>query len=434
MSSSGFKPFSTNAIRVLRSVWTLVPRTWRHQLWTWAGPRWQSAYARHMIAKPAQVRPLDPMAPLVVAGLFSTASGIGEAARATYRSLQAAGLSPIAVDLSEPFAPVDMQSDIVCEDMPEDGEGILILQLNGPETMSAMQHLKMERGRNWYTIGYWAWELPSFPSGWDAAFRYLSEIWTISTFSASAIRQHPKAPSVQVFGHAISPPKGLRIDRKKFGWGKDEFVFLTMADSMSSLQRKNPFSAIRSFKSAFGDSAMHRLVVKTRNLHRHSSAKSDLMAEIGQSPNIQLLDESLSEHDIWLLIKSADAFVSLHRSEGFGLVLAEAMALAKPVICTDWSGNMDFTSTEAAALVSSTLVDCDDEYGVYSDANAKWAQVDEGYAAKLMREIAEDERVRSTLSKRAEEQIAQIANINRVGQRMLERLNEIPGSEHQLAP
>lgn len=414
--------------RGLRSVWTRLPEPIRHGAWAVAGPRWQSAYARQMIARPASARPADPSSPLVVAGLFRTANGIGEGARMTYRALKAAGLSPIAVDLSEPFAPVDMTTDIPCEVMPASETGTLILQLNGPETMSAMQHLGLKRGRNWYTIGYWAWELPSFPAGWDTAFRYLSEIWTISEFSASAIKQHPNAPPVQIFGHAISPPKGLRSARQKFGWRKDQFVFLTMADSMSSLQRKNPFSAILAFKSAFGDSPGHHLVVKTRNLDRHTTAKNDLNAVIGDNQNIHLFDESLSERDIWLLIKSADAFVSLHRSEGFGLVLAEAMALGKPVICTDWSGNMDFTSADTAALVSSKLVDCKDQYGVYRETGTHWAEVDEAHAAQLMRRIAEDEVYRESISTRARAKILETANVNYVGDLMSKHMRHIAKS------
>ena len=378
-----------------------------------------------MIAKPASSRPVDPAAPLVVAGLFTTANGIGEGARTTYRALKAAGLSPIAVNLSAAFAPVDMDTDIPCEPMPRDQEGTLILQLNGPETMSAMQHLGLSRGRNWYSIGYWAWELPSFPSGWEKAYRYLSEIWTISEFSASSIRQNLDTPPVRVFGHAISPPKGLNSARRKFEWRDDEFVFLTMADSMSSLQRKNPFSAIRAFKSAFGDSNKHRLVIKTRNLERHLTAKADLHAAIGGNKNIQLLDQSMSEQDIWSLIASSDSFVSLHRSEGFGLVLAEATAIGKPVICTGWSGNMDFTTAETAALVPWKLVDCEDEYGVYSQFASQWAQVDEEKAAKLIQRIAEDESYRRALSERARKSIAESANPPTVGHRMRNHLQNL---------
>lgn len=412
---------------ILRRLWTLLPTSWRHQFWTLAGPRWQSAYARSMIARPAESRPTDPRAPLVVAGLFNTASGIGEGARTTYRALQAAGLDPIAVDLSAPFAPVDLNTDIPCQPMPSEQEGTLILQLNGPETMSAMQHLGLRRGRNWYTIGYWAWELPNFPIGWETAFKYLSEIWTISDFAAAALRQHPAAPKISVFGHAISPPQNLQTDRARFGWD-DAFVFLTMADSMSSFERKNPFATIRAFQHAFGDSPAHKLVIKTRNIDRHEAARQALEQAIGDAKNIALLDASLSEPELWLLLNSADALISLHRSEGFGLTLAEAMALSKPVICTNWSGNTDFTHAGSAALVDYSLIPCVDPYGVYQIEDTKWASADESHAAKLMKQVAEDESFRQRLGRSGKETISELASLENVGARMASHLECIPKS------
>ena len=412
-------------MRALRSIWTRIPESWRYRLWTIAGPRWQSAYARSMIARPAAHRPADPNAPLVVAGLFSTANGIGEAARTTYRALKAAGLNPIAVALSEPFAPVDHKSEIPCQPMPDSVEGTLILQLNGPETMSAMQHLGLERGRNWYTIGYWAWELPTFPTGWDKAFRYLSELWTISAFTADALRKHDATPEIHVFGHAVTPPKGVRPARMKFGWKKDQLVFLTMADSMSSFERKNPIATIRAFRAAFGDDPKKHLVVKTRNLARSEAAMSNLNAAINGAGNIEILDTSLSEKDQWALLKSCDVLVSLHRSEGFGLGLAETMALGKPVICTDWSGNMDFTTETSAALVRSELVPCVDEYGIYGDTSAHWAEPNHEDAVRQMRRLADDPDYRLRLAKVGKAHIEQVASPAGMGDRKKARLDEI---------
>ncbi|MFN3213090.1 MAG: glycosyltransferase family 4 protein [Henriciella sp.] len=415
-------------MHALRSVWGRVPESWRHRLWTLAGPRWQSAYARSMIARPAPHRPSDPNAPLVVAGLFSTANGIGEAARTTYRALEAAGLNPIAVDLSEPFAPVDLTSEIACQPMPDDVEGTLIVQLNGPETMSAMQHLGLERGRNWYTIGYWAWELPTFPTGWEKAFRYLSELWTISSFTASALRKHQDAPDIHVFGHAVAPPETIQSARAKYGMAEDQLVFLTMADSMSSFERKNPIATIRAFREAFGDDPSRCLIVKTRNLARSETAMSNLNAAIHGAANIEILDTSLSEKDQWALLNSCDVLVSLHRSEGFGLGLAEAMALGKPVICTDWSGNMDFTTEANAGLVRSRLIPCQDEYGIYGDTDAEWADPDHDEAVRLMRKLAEDAPARTQLANAGKAHIERVASAAGVGTKMRTHLEQIPAA------
>ena len=292
--------------------------------------------------------------------------------------------------------------------------------------MSALQHLGLERGRDWYTIGYWAWELPSFPDGWELAFKYLSELWTISEFSARALRQHSMALDIHVYGHAVHAPNEPQAERNRYGWSDKQTVFLTMADSMSSFQRKNPFATIAAFKQAFGQNSNMRLVVKTRNIDRNETAKADLLSSIGDSQNIELIDESLSEFDRWVLIQSVDAIVSLHRSEGFGLVLAEAMTLGKAVICTDWSGNMDFTTPETAALVKSTLIACEDEYGVYGDTSSVWAEPDQEDAVRQLRRVAEDSTYRARISGAGQRFIQSEASPSAIGKRMAGRLAALP--------
>lgn len=382
-----------------------------------------------MIGNPLKTRPSVPNTPLVVAGLFSTANGIGEAARITYRALNSAGLSPIAVDLSTPLAPVDLTHDIECQPMPESEEGTLILQLNGPETLAALQYLNMHRRKRWYIIGYWAWELPNFPQGWERAFQLLSEIWAISLYTAAAIKKHDKSPRIEVIGHSVSPPTKIKKMAKKIRQTGEELIFLTMADGMSSFSRKNPFATIRAFKTAFGDAANRRLIIKTRNLGHKPEAKSDLVESIGNAKNIEVLDESLSEDDRWSLLNSVDCFISLHRSEGFGLVLAEAMALGKPVVCTNWSGNTDFTTADTAALIDFELVPCDDPYGIYTDTNAHWAEADHDHAVETLKRVAEDSDYREQLGAAAKLHIATWASAERIGQMMLDRLSEIPVSD-----
>ena len=291
--------------------------------------------------------------------------------------------------------------------------------------MSALQHLGLDRKRSWYTIGYWAWELPCFPPEWDEAFRYLSEIWAISTFTGKAVRSHPKAPQVEVIGHAIEPPSRMIRTRSKFHLKESDFVFLTFADSMSSLERKNPFSTIRAFRSAFETDTNHQLLVKTRNLKQNSQAYADLNREIGDAPNIMLMDCSLSDQDRWNLLYSVDAIVSLHRSEGFGLTLAEAMAVGKPVICTDWSGNMDFTDSDVAAVVQSRLVPCIDPYGIYQNLDTQWAQADEHEASRLMWRVAHDQNYRTSLATAARIKINRVGSPNAIGCAMAARLHSL---------
>ena len=408
--------------RLLRKFWRLAPEGLRRSLWETLGPQVQSAYARISLARPARHAPANLEAPLVVAGLFSTANGIGEAARSTYRALCAAGLSPIAVDLSGILAPADLDSGIPCQPMPDGHEGVLILQQNGPEIPSALHHLGMHRGCNWFTIGYWAWELTEFPKGWERAFPYLSELWTVSDFAAKALTRHPKAPLAYTFPHAIDPPEDVQTNRAQFGWPEDVFIFLAFADSMSSLERKNPFGAISAFKLAFADDPSCRLVIKTRNLERDPLAHANLQGVAGDAENIDILDVSLTEEKIWELLQAADAVISLHRAEGFGLVLAEAMALGKSVVATGWSGNMEFMDDTTAYLVDQHQVACKDVYGVYKQESAYWAEPDIAMAASQLRALIENPQERSVRVQAAQARIREFACSRRIGTMMAERL------------
>lgn len=412
-------------LRFLQKIWRLFPLSWRRVFWTLIGRRARNFIDLIFVARPQTKRSYNKDLPLVVAGLFRTANGIGEGARGTYEALVKMGLSPIAVDLSEELALVDLETNIPLHPMPDHKQGVLILQLNGPEIVAGLQHLGMKRGRNWYTIGYWAWELTVFPKDWDKAFPFLSEIWAISEFTAKAIRQHSKAPDIHVIGHAVTPPDDIKPDRTKFDLDEQAFVFLTLADSMSSLIRKNPFVVIAAHKQAFGHDPNVQLIVKTRNIMRDPQAYDDLRSAIGDAKNIQILDVSLSEKDRWMLFESVDSIVSLHRSEGFGLTLAEGMALGKPVITTAWSGNMDFTSSDNSYLADYALIPCKDQYNIYKDKTAHWADVNQAEAIRLMKLVYEDDALRQKISQKAKIDISRLASLENLGQTIVERITQL---------
>ena len=409
-------------ITFLQKIWRMLPLKWRLVFWKSIGQKIRNFVDLQMIARPQPSLKHTEDYVVVVAGLFRTANGIGEGVRGTYNALLAAGLSPVAVDLSEQLALVDLETNITLSPMPKDKHGILILQLNGPETAAGLQHLGMTRGRQWYTIGYWAWELPVFPKNWDIAFPFLSEIWAISEFTAKALKQHPKAPPISVMGHAISVPEEAVSQRIKFKIEENAFVFVTLADSMSSLSRKNPFTVIAAHKQAFGDNMDVQLIVKTRNLERNLKAYDDISMAIGEAKNIRLLDVSLSEQERWELFASIDSVVSLHKSEGFGLTLAEAMALNKAVISTAWSGNMDFTRPDNSYLADFTLIPCEDSYGIYDDKAAVWAEVSVQEAVRLMTLVYQDEILRRAITAKAAMDISEQASPIMLGNQIKAKL------------
>ncbi len=330
--------------------------------------------------------------PLVVAGLHRAASGIGQAARSLADVLETGGRRVRRVDLSEVFGQCDLPADARLESMPQTAAGTLVLHVNAPETDRALLALRHFRPKRWRIIGVWAWETSRAPEAWRAPSRRLSEIWAPSQFAADAIKAVAEAP-VRIAPHAVAAPEEAVPDRARFGLPDDALVFLAMADGRSSLHRKNPSGAIAAFRRALPDAPQARLIIKLRNVDEESLA--ELTAEAVGDPRIAILDAGLDDQSKWSLIASCDAFVSLHRAEGFGLPIAEAMALGKPVVATGWSGNMDFMNADNALPVGFRLTAVDDPTGRYrADTESVWAEPDIDGAADAMRRLALDENLR----------------------------------------
>tara|TARA_R110000851_G_scaffold14574_2_gene49097 strand:- start:777 stop:1379 length:603 start_codon:yes stop_codon:yes gene_type:complete len=180
-----------------------------------------------------------------------------------------------------------------------------------------------------------------------------------------------------------------------------------MADGRSSFERKNLIGAILLFQKAFEDDPAARLVVKTRNLAEFPDIGITLNTFLRNDHRISLIDETLSSADRWKLLAEADILLSAHRSEGFGLHLAEAMALGKCVVATGWSGNMSFMTSENSVLLPYRRVPVDDQFGIYTSTSiATWADIDIPASARLLREIACDAVRRIAIGKQAAKDIA----------------------------
>ncbi|MEE3504589.1 glycosyltransferase family 4 protein [Acidiphilium acidophilum] len=179
----------------------------------------------------------------------------------------------------------------------------------------------------------------------------------------------------------------------------EEFIFLFQFDALSIPYRKNPDAVIAAFKIAFSSSDPVRLIIKTQNGDEAKIVMESLHQQI-DGARITIWDASLESDDRFRLLSSADVFVSLHRAEGFGLSLAEAMMLEKPVIATAWSGNMDFMDKESACLVPYKLVPLDQDYGPYTKGTL-WAEPDISAAAAAMKQLFEDRDYAKKLGQKA---------------------------------
>ncbi len=322
-------------------------------------------------------------APVTVAGLFRTASGIGQSARACADGLEQAGVKVHRVDLSAAFGQEELPPDPRLLKKAPPG-GTLIVHFNAPEIERALFLLGNWRGSGRWVIGMWVWEMPITPQDWKPATRWLSEIWVPSRFSYDALRPLTDKPmKIVPYFIPLPPPAPVQADGSKF-------TVIALGDGKSSFARKNLVAALAAFQSAsLGPNS--ELILKTRNLEHSPVLRRELDAARANDPRIHLIDGSLRHEDLQALIGSATVLMSLHRSEGFGLTIAEAMLQGKPVIATGWSGNTDFMDANCAVPVPFRFVPVDDTYGVYrAMPGAVWAEPDIEFAARALTDLAAD--------------------------------------------
>ena len=266
-----------------------------------------------------------------------------------------------------------------------------VLHINADEMAEARRHLGDAFFAGRYNIAAWHWELSRFPEAWLPALQGVDELWASSRFIQQALSQQAKVPvlwmphPVEVSGEPESGPGPL-------GLPEGRYLFLAFFDFTSFVARKNPRGAIRAFLNAFPPGSPERvgLVIKANGATvRPAEAKAFLAWPELRDPRIVVINETLDRRSLIGLMKRCDCFVSLHRSEGFGRGIAEALLLEKPVIVTGYSGNMDFTSPENACIVDYRLVDVGrDEYP--HAAGQRWAEPDLEQAAGYMRRVVEE--------------------------------------------
>jgi glycosyltransferase involved in cell wall biosynthesis len=264
------------------------------------------------------------------------------------------------------------------------GPGTVILHVNAPLAPLALLMLGRPALRNKRIIGYFAWELPDLPDDWIAALDHVHEIWVPSRFTAEAFRRHANRP-VHVVPH---PVQAIATRHRQVRGAGAPFTVLTPFNMASGFTRKNPVAAVRAFKLAFGDGATDaRLILKTHHVSAYAAGHGELAAAIDGDPRITLLDRTLDRAELDKLVADSDALMLLHRSEGFGLPLAEAMGQGLPVVATNWSGNTDFMDFGNSCPVSYCLVPARDPQGSYDHAGQLWAEPSAEDAAKHLRRL-----------------------------------------------
>jgi glycosyltransferase involved in cell wall biosynthesis len=355
-----------------------------------------------------------------IAGYMRAESGVGEAARLLVAALDAADVPRSIVTYDNTRARQQAQ-------VPEDDDtpghfDIDIVCVNADQ----LHHFLEDTGRGnrqGYRVGVWAWEVDVLPDWMARSGSLVDEIWTYSAHAAHAIRAATDTP-VHVVPPPILRPDSRPLSRAELGL-PGGFVFLFAFDFASVFERKNPLAVIDAFGRAFAGRDDVNLVIKTVGGDQHVRELKRLRAAAGVRTNVHVRDGYVTREEHQALVAACDAFVSLHRAEGYGLHLAEAMAHGKPVIATGYSGNLEFMDDTNSRLVPFTLVEVPNGTEPYP-AGARWAEPDIDAAASAMREVVDDPGLCRMLAERAAADIARLHSPTVRGRLVADLIGRIP--------
>jgi glycosyltransferase involved in cell wall biosynthesis len=357
-------------------------------------------------------------------GPFRSESGLGQAARASLHALRL---------LDRPFSHVDLTEKYPSRNAVEvglewDTHGQLgdvnLIHTNADEMLTMAGGAYKHRFGGRFNAAMWFWESAELPMRARPALHLVDELWVASSYQRDVFGQYGMVP-VHVIGLAADLPEQRDVDRSRYGWRDDELVFLFVYDALSSYGRKNPRKAMDAFIAAFGprfDGV--RFVLKVSNLNKFPQSQKEILGLVDEYPAITVIDDYLSREDVLDLMAAADVSVSLHAAEGLGLTLLESMAMGTPVICTGYSGNMDFTTDTNSWLVGYDMMRTDERTGPYPEGSI-WASPRVDDAADVMRHIGTHREEIAVKAAVAREDALHAASLERYAARLDAQLRRV---------
>lgn len=379
-------------------------------------------------------------------GPFEKASGLGQATRLSQTALEQSGLSINAVDFGldnpapEGFSKVGALSD-------HKRAKINLIHLNAESIPLAFAY-EPDVFSDAYNIGYFFWELNSPASCHYLGMEMLDEIWVSTEYGVSIYKPETGKPVTNVGMCFEEVPNLTREDArdfvtKRFRLTGNEFVFLVAFDSFSFVQRKNPIGVLRAFQKAFESMSDVRLIVKTQNRDNvldpvQGRIWKQVEAIVEGDHRIQVLNETLTYENLLRLKKGADCYISLHKSEGWGFGMIEAMNLKVPVVCTGYSGNLEFCNDETAWMVDFEETPLLEDDYIFVRRGQVWAEPDQNDAAAKMRAVYDQPEARIEKAEAAWNYVQQYFAPKAISARYEERLREIlaelPAQESDMEP
>lgn len=357
-----------------------------------------------------------------VLGHLQAELGIGEAGRLIVAGLDARKVPVIPIESN--WRPPARHGHRY-ESAPPAAAGFPItITCANPDSMRTIaKEVGREFFRERYSVGYWWWEVDGpTPFNWRRNFDLVDEVWVASEYVADAFGAELGLP-VRRMKLPVWVPDPPVMSRSRLGL-PDQFLFLFMFDYTSVCERKNPIAVLDAFKRSFAEDDGAALVIKCVNRELEPQEHERVMTATSGRTDIRVLDSFVDPDEKNAMLAACDCYVSLHRSEGFGLPLAEAMYFGKPVIATGYSGNLEFMSERNSYLVGYTTTDVGQGRFPYP-YNAVWAEPDVEHAIRLMRQVFDDRDAARAVGERAARDIREAHSLDAAGRSMEERLAEI---------
>ena len=277
----------------------------------------------------------------------------------------------------------------------------MVFCVNPPQMTPLLAHFGPRICRGKRLVGYWWWELDRLPREWLRWAELMDEIWVSSRFIHDTFSRALPGKAIRYIPLPVPEPVPSAATHVDFGLRADRFTVLTAFDLSSHWERKNPAGAIAAFRRAFPEGAEAQLVLKVSGTDQRVGDLTRLHALTAGMTNVHIVDRDLPSGDLAALIRCSDVLLSLHRSEGLGLFIAEAMWLGTPVVATAWSGVMDMLSPEHAMLVRYALVPVRPSDYPTVPRGATWAEPDIEHAAECLRRLATDPSLQRDLAAKA---------------------------------
>jgi glycosyltransferase involved in cell wall biosynthesis/SAM-dependent methyltransferase len=360
-----------------------------------------------------------------VAGYFDAVLGVGEAARQMIGALEAEHIQVAPIGLTSGASPRDEQLalETAAPRFP-----VNLICVNADMVPTFAQQVGPGFFADRHSIGYWWWEVSRFPERWLGSFDYLDEVWAGSRHVAEALAEVSPIPVLRI-PPPVEVPEPPALTRAELGL-PEGFLFLFVFDYNSVFERKNPLAVVEAYTRAFDLDDGAALVFKSINHVGDPANHARLLAATAERADVHVIERTVSRSEKDAMVAACDCFVSLHRSEGFGFTLAEAMWLGRPVVATAYSGNLDYMTATNSYLVDCRLVPIGGGADPYPP-DGVWAEPDVEHAARLMREVFDDPRAAQACAARGQAALRASHSREAVGRAVAQRLSRIGRSERR---